>query len=310
MGSFQLASRASVLVALIGIGGCQLSWWNDPPPPPGILGTPGPQPSPTAAPEQLRSEILSQLTSGPYATLFNARLINDGIGIFAITDTLPTKGVRRWGRDYQTPSNEDVLEVTASVSLKIGMPKLAKIVFERPLSGSWLGDFPWRKQLVKKPMQETLQRTALLEQDDSGHWAIRQISVAVQRSTVTSVDIYSVTLRSARSTNSIEYHKELQATDQLLAALPGEAIAVTVIANTASSSVYLYLGGNRRQILPYLGSDQRGARFSGQLIFPGGPPGPDQIGIDLVASSTLENPGSAYDATIWGVPVLRQGGEL
>lgn len=158
----------------------------------------------------------------------------------------------------------------------------------------------------RRPLDSVYRPGAVFEAS-GGQWVLKALSAARQGPTTSSVEIREVNLVLAGV--SVRHKAEPVPIINLLKGLPGEHVAVALVANTASASAYAYLGGNRRQLLPYAGTDSRGARFEGTIPFPG-QQGLGQIGFDLVASATLEVPAGLYDASIWGVPVIRKGGAL
>ncbi|MBM3266510.1 MAG: hypothetical protein FJZ01_02580 [Candidatus Sericytochromatia bacterium] len=265
-------------------------------------------PRPTVPPEALRGQVLADLRRSDALPLFEARLINDGIGIFAGTGIAGATGARRWGRDYKATS----VSLDEEASVFLGQSgRQALVVLRRSQPGTWLGDFPWRKALVRKGFQETLHREALFE--GPGAWRLTEVSVAIQKPATWSVDILDVTLTTPAGSTTYatgdQPENRLMDLRRLAAGLPGEALHVAVRASSEKVAVFAYLGGTRRQALGPAGHDGRGWRFEGDVQFPD-VPDLGQLGIDAIARSTLEDTNAGYDAVLWGVPVRRMGGAL
>ena len=287
---------------------------NTPAPGPGPATSPAPTPTPgqTVPPQYLRTEVLASLRLSPYyQPLFVAGLINDGIGIFATTNTGGVIGARRWGRDYKDPATQtDIADLADVFVAEAGGRRKAIVVLRRQVGGTWLGDFPWRKALVKKGILEEFQREALFEQTDTT-WRLAGLSVGTQRPASRSVSITEV--RITNGSDTTVYRKgdlvedRILPLDRLAAGLPGETVKVTVTAS-GSAEAFVTSGGNRRQQLSRDGTGGV-SRFTGDVTFPD-VQGIGQLGIDVVATRTLEVVASEYDATIWGVPVVRKGGAL
>jgi hypothetical protein len=285
-----------------------------------IQSTPGPDPfvptptptnpSPDRTPvvQVSRDEIIAQLKQATYLPLLTGYLINDGIGIFTGTTAASPVGARRWGRDYKDAgiSLDDQAQVFVSTQ---SAGKRVVVAVQRPIPGTWLGDYPWRKSLVRKAFQDQFYREAMLE-DVGGSWTLRGLSVAVERSSGASTEILAVTLSTANGTATYSgggsLESRIMAVERMVSGLPGDKLQISVFAQTAGSAAFAYVGSNVRQALT---RDSSGTRFTGEVRFP------DirslgQIGIDLVATRTLEVVDAHYDATLWGVPVARKGGAL
>lgn len=316
---------AGAMTAAVALGGCDAlnaflmgSFGISGTPVPGPSGTvPTPTanptalrtPEPTAPPAYLRTEVLTEFKTSPYLPLFTSPLINDGIGIFADASAGSTTGARRWGRDYKEPASLPPIEDMADVYVAgTSASRRAIVITRRRVDGIWLADFPWRKSLVKKAFQEEFQREALFEYGKDG-WQLAGLSVATRRAAGATVGITEVQVQNGaaktvyRKGDLVE--QRIVRLESLASGLPGEPLTVSVTASGAAEA-YVIAGGNRRQRLTRDGTGIS-ARFTGTVPFPD-VQGIGQIGIDVIATRTLEVVASEYDAALWGVPVARKGG--
>lgn len=278
-----------------------------------LAGCPWPRqiqssPSPTFPPgssfEQDRSDILSTLASGSFDDLFASGLINDGIGIFSVNAAVPALGARRWGCQY----DQGAFDIDAGSDVFIGLaePLTARVEFSAPERGVWLGDFPWRLRLVSKPIAEQFHREALFAQEPDGSWRLTAVSPGIQAAAAATVAITDVAV--SGSWGALDYSSASVPIGELPVLLPGQTVNVVLHATGASASAFVQDASGARSQLIYDGTDDQGMRFSGQVAFGSGPPGPAQLGLDVFNPSTLESPQAPYDAVLWGVPAIRQGG--
>lgn len=254
-----------------------------------------------------------------------AKLINDGVGIFASEDDGSDLLPRRWGRSYpkavQGASSRVVDQMAIDFRTDQHAILTAEATFSVTRSARFMADFAWQKRLVTKSYNESAERTARFIKQD-GKWrlvSLSPMSLGISPAGKVRLDLVkikvdgapSILIRSGELLDSSEAPKVTQ----------GQAAKVEVHATYTGTSTdqppyYLFLSlppGRDRLLLRDDG--QGGDALAGDDVYSTSFHFPATTGIhhlviDAVTSATFTDLGSnTYDASLWGISYLVQGGD-
>lgn len=310
----------SLLAASVAIAGCP---WGFP--------VAGQSPEPVDPSKQFnvdseKQELNALIDSQAVRPYFDpSGLINDGVGIFAGDGDSPDGLPRRWGRSYpkvvQASSERIVDQMDLDFRADADNVLSAEATFSVTRSARFVADFAWQKRLVTKSYNEAAVRTARFVKQH-GQW--RLVSLAPMALGVAprgKIGLDSVRLQVAGAPALTVKAGQLLDAAEAPRVLAGQAAKVEVLATYAGTRTeeppyYLFLSlppGRDRMLLhdDGLGGDALAGDglYTAAFNFPAAT-GIHHLVIDAVASATFSDLGSnAYDATLWGISYLVQGGD-
>lgn len=310
----------SLLAASVAIAGCP---WGMP-----ISGqTPPPNdPSKQFNVDNEKQELNALIDSEAVRPYFDpSKLINDGVGIFASDgeseDLLP----RRWGRSYpktvQAASERVVDQMAIDFRTDAQSVLTAEATFSVTRAARFVADFAWQNRLVTKSYNEAAERKARFVKQN-GQWRLVSLSpmtLGVTPSGKVSLDL--VRLKVDGAAPILIRDGSLLDSSQAPRVKPLQAATVEVHATYTGTSTdqppyYLFLslppGRDRLRLHDdgLAGDTLAGdGLYAATFNFPADT-GLHHMVIDAVSSSTFTDLGSnAYDASLWGISYLVQGGE-
>lgn len=271
----------------------------------GLAGCPWP-PTPPSGPgfdeAAERQAILSRLEASDLKPFFPTRLINDGIGIFALSPDAAVSGLpRRWGRSYSR--SVQASNGTSSYTLSL-TASTATGQYRSTSSGLLVMDFPWSRRLLSKRFQEQLTRSFRLEKLGT-EWTM----VGLEPAIVTAGS--NAGIKSVKAIASGSVVLELDASSSVVPeAIPTLEAAqiVSIEARVPRSDLLVYAQAPPKsdRISLVAGSD---GIFRGTVSVPA-QPGVQHLVIEAMTADTFTQVSSdKYDVTQWGIPYRVRGGE-
>lgn len=308
MSRLRAAQLNGLLVAVVAIAGCPYGHPID------IQTSPPPSPIDTQAE---KSALATVLDSPSVSTYFQpGTLINDGIGIFALTGASDPSLPRRWGRSY--PKTVQSGTATTSLADQMALQFLidtngimtANATYSVSRAARFVAEFPWQHGLVTKSYTETDLRTAQF-QKVNGVWKL--VSLSPMSLTVPSPRVAITLVTLAWGGNSVTIHPgDLVRSTDAPAVTPSQAATVTVQVSSSATvagtpTPFLFLsrppGRDRLRL-----TDNGNGTYTGNFNF-AATPGPAQLALEVDSATTFTDlTNNSYDAQVWGLSYLVQGG--
>ncbi len=309
----------SLMAASVAIAGC-----------PGFP-IPGQSPAPSDPTKQFNVDVEKQelnqlIDSESVRPYFDpSKLINDGVGIFASEDDGIDLLPRRWGRSYPKAVQGTGPRIVDQMAIDFRTDQhailTAEATFSVTRSARFMADFAWQKRLVTKSYDEAAERTARFVKQ-GGQWRLVSLSpmtLGTQPAGKLSLDLVKLKVDGAPSL-LLRSGQLLEASEAPMVK-QGQAATVEVHATYSGTSseqppyyLFLSLPPGRDRLL--LHDDGQGGDalagdgvYSTSFHFPA-TTGIHHLVIDAVSSATFTDLGSnAYDASLWGISYLVQGGD-
>jgi len=310
----------SLLAASVAIAGCP---WGRP-----IMGeTPTPiDPSKQFNVDTEKQELNALIDSEAVRPYFDpSKLINDGVGIFSSDGESDDMLPRRWGRSYpksvQGTSTRIVDQMAIDFRTDAQRVLTAEATFSVTRSARFVADFAWQTRLVTKSYNEAAERTARFVKQN-GQWRLVSLSpMTLGVSPAGKLNLDLVRLKVEGSPSLIIRDGLLLDSAQAPRVKPLQAATVEVHASYTGTSTdqppyYLFLSlPPGRDRLRLHDDGQAGDTYPGDGLYTASFNFPATTGIhhlviDAVSSTTFTDLGSnAYDASLWGISYLVQGGD-
>lgn len=312
----------SLLAASVAVAGCPKGF-----PFPVVGETPAPvDPTKQFNVDVEKQELNGLIDSEAVRPYFDpSKLINDGVGIFASEgdgdDLLP----RRWGRSYpkavQATSTRIVDQMAIDFRTDADHLLTAEATFSVTRPARFVADFAWQKRLVTKSYNESAERKARFVKQ-AGKWrlvSLSPMSLGVSPSGRIGLDL--VKLRAAGVPSVLFRPGQLVDSSEAPRVKQGQAATVEVHATYSGTATdqppyYLFLSlppGRDRVLLHDDGLSGDALKgdgiYSASFNFPA-TTGIHHLVIDAVTAATFTDLGTnAYDASLWGISYLVQGGD-
>lgn len=279
-----------------------------------------PDPGPAIDQEAERKAIVELLGDSAIAAHFPSRLINDGVGIFSMTDEVPLPTLpRRWGRSYAQSVQGIEAKPADSMSLSVSSATEAKGAYQHARAGKLVLDYTWQKKLLSKPFVENTQRTALFRKV-KGIWTLESVSVSQVKPETSELRAGDIALSIGGQPIRRFKSDAMLAVGDLPVALPDQDGRIEIQLSSEAESTdptfhaFLHVPPMTQRLLlrddGQLGDVKANdGVYTTRFNFPS-QPGLRYLVIDAIAGKTFADPAMTnYDAIQWGVPYRVQGGE-